>query len=132
MAIAVAWLVKIFYWRGVDATAMPDLLDATGLKGNWNEMHAFDLPHTERNYLQKEMGYRVGRKHREILRRMAWSGGGVLPILLLLVGGWAGGILAFVFALFAALLLMAGTILSRWLFFAEAVHVSSLYYDEKE
>lgn len=131
--LALAWAVKLLYWRQIDAQAnVPDLLDATGLKKNWQNIRAFDSPHTEQNYLQKEMGYRVARKHRDFLRRAAWNGGGVLPILLLLVGTWAGGFAASVCALLAVTLFMLGTLIERWLFFAEAIHTSNLYYDDKK
>lgn len=131
--VAVAWTMKLFYWRRVDAqTGIHDLLDATGLKENWRHIHAFDLPHTEQNYLQKEMGYQVARKHRDFLRQMAWIFGGILPILLLLVSMWVGGFVANACALLAVILSMISTFIERWLFFAEAIHTSSLYYDNKK
>ena len=131
--LALAWWVKLLYWKQVDVQAnVHSLLDATGLKENWQSIHAFDSPHTEQNYLQKEMGYQVARKHRDFLRRTAWSSGGVLPILLLLVGVWTGGFAASVCALVAVMLFMLGTLIERWLFFAEAIHTSNLYYDNKE
>lgn len=131
-AILMAWLTKHLYWRRIDSIATgdaPDLLDATGLKGDWRRIRTFDAPHTETNYLQSEMGYRVGRKHRRILRQLAWIGGGALPIVLLLASGWAGGFFTGACALLSAILLMTGTLIERWLFFAEAQHISSLYYD---
>lgn len=132
LSILVAWLIKCLYWRRIDAIAAgsaPDLLDAVGLKAHWQRIRAFDAPHTETNYLLKEMGYRVGRKHRRILRQLAWLGGGALPIGLLLAGGWSSGASAGTVAVTAAILVVAGTLLERWLLFAEAQHTSSLYYD---
>lgn len=131
LAVALAWSAKFLYWRRIDAIDAPSLLDATGLQGEWRRIHAFDLPHTEPNYLQKEMGYRIARKHRGMLRRLAWTGGGAAPIALLLAGGWLSAPAAALFSLLATVLLMAGTLLERWLFFAEAQHTSSLYYDDK-
>ena len=126
--IGLAWAAKLLYWRRIDALDAPDLLDATGLKGDWRRIRAFDPPHTEPNYLQKEMGYRIARKHRDALRRLAWVGGGGAPILLLLAAGWLSAPVAGLVSLAAALLLLAGTLLERWLFFAEAQHTCSLYY----
>lgn len=131
--LAFAWLVKLLYWKQISMQAnVHNLLDATGLKENWQSIHAFDSPHTEQNYLQKEMGYQVARKHRDFLRRTAWGSGGILPILLLLIGGWIGGVAASACALLAVVLFMFGTLIERWLFFAEATHTSSLYYDNKK
>lgn len=128
VAVALAWAAKLLYWRRIDALSAPDLLDATGLKGDWQRIRAFDPPHTERNYLQKEMGYRIARKHRGALRRLAWVGGGVAPIVLLAAAG--GSPAAGLLSLTAALLVLAGTLLERWLFFAEAQHTCSLYYGD--
>ncbi len=46
-----------------------------------------------------------------------------LPALML-----GGGIGAAVAAVLSAVAALAGTLVERWLFFAEAEHVSSLYY----
>ena len=131
-ATALAWLAKFLCWRRIEAVQGPNLLDAVGLKGEWQRIHALDPPHTEPNYLQKEMGYRIARKHRDMLRRLAWLGGGVAPIALLLAGGGLSAPAAGLSALAASILLMAGTLVERWLFFAEAQHVSSLYYGDKQ
>ena len=130
-ALALAWLAKLLYWRRIDAMHAPNLLDATGLKRDWQRIRAFDPPHTEPNYLQKEMGYRIARKHQAMLRRLAWAGGGGAPLVLLLAGAWLGVPWAGLFWLAAAVLLLAGTLLERWLFFAEAQHTCSLYYGDK-
>ena len=38
-----------------------------------------EAPHTEENYLLKEMGFRVARKHRKRLRRIARLAGFAVP-----------------------------------------------------
>ena len=85
-------------------------------------------PHTEENYLLKEMGFRIARKHRRELRRIARLAGFVVPALAsacgLLLGGVAGAILAGLGVASAAL----GLVAERWLFFAEAKHTVVLYY----
>jgi DMSO reductase anchor subunit len=87
-----------------------------------------DPPHTEENYLLREMGFRVGRKHAAKLRRIARRAGFLAPALLTLLavafGGWAAVALAFLAAVSAA----AGILAERWLFFAEAKHLVILYY----
>jgi len=141
LAIAAAGLgagLKLLYWRRIDAAPpVATAASATGLQdlvGRGSEQHAqvrqLDAPHTSANYLQREMGYRVARKHATKLRRIALMTGFALPaalaLLALLVGGWAGALLA----VLAALLGYLGVLVERWLFFAEAKHAVMLYYGE--
>jgi DMSO reductase anchor subunit len=85
-------------------------------------------PHTEENYLLKEMGFRIARKHQARLRRVARLTGFAAPFLLsllaLVIGGHIGGIAAGIALVSAAL----GLVVERWLFFAEAKHTVTLYY----
>lgn len=88
-----------------------------------------EAPHTSPNYLMKEMVYRVGRKHAVKLRRFAFLAAVALPLFLL-------GIAAAFYSLAPILLLalpihLLGVAVSRWLFFAEAEHVVSLYYGHR-
>ena len=87
-----------------------------------------EAPHTEENYLLKEMGFRIARQHRRELRRIARLTGFVVPALAsalgLLFGGVAGGIVSGLAVASAAL----GLVVERWLFFAEAKHTVILYY----
>lgn len=90
---------------------------------------SIEWPHTEANYVLKEMGYRVARKHADKLRRLAsalllWLPAGVLVLLPSLL---PMPYLAWVLIPGAALVLL-GVVVERWLFFAEAKHVVSLYY----
>jgi DMSO reductase anchor subunit len=135
IAIAAMWglvaavVVKILYWRFIDTTrhaATPE--SATGL-GAIGKVRYLEGPHTEENYLLNEMGYRVARKHAVKLRRIALIGGYLAGICavglgLSVDGGPGEGALA----LLGAILATAGTLLERWLFFAEARHVVTLYY----
>ncbi|MCG8692941.1 MAG: dimethyl sulfoxide reductase anchor subunit [Minwuiales bacterium] len=125
-ALAITAAIKLRYWRSIDndrggSTAAT----ATGLAG---PVRLLDPPHTEENYLMREMGYRVARKHAEKLRRIALAVGFAAPAALLLLsllleGRAAGGI-----ALVAALAATGGALVERWLFFAEAKHAVTLYY----
>jgi DMSO reductase anchor subunit len=73
----------------------------------------------------KEMVFRVGRKHAATLRRIGFAAAFIVP----------AGLLAIVLAapalapltLVALLVHLAGAAASRWLFFAEAEHVVSLF-----
>lgn len=98
-----------------------DLASATGL-GESGAVRAFEPPHTGGNYLTHEMFYVVGRKHAEKLRGVALVLGFAAPVLLLLISGhW-------LFVALAALSHLAGLLVLRWLFLAQAEHVVSLYY----
>ncbi|HZB92831.1 MAG TPA: DmsC/YnfH family molybdoenzyme membrane anchor subunit [Stellaceae bacterium] len=125
-ATAGAAVLKIAYWSAIDRAA-PALTaaDATGLRGG--AVRLFEAPHTEENYLLKEMGYRIARKHAQRLRRIALAASFALPFLLsaaaLLIG-----VIVIPATLLAALLGTAGVLVERWLFFAEAKHTVTLYY----
>ena len=117
---------KLAYWRAIDrAPAAATIESATGL-GFLGKVRSLELPHTEENYLLREMGFVIGRKHAARLRRIAIAVGFVGPVLLLLVAVLLGaGAVAMPLAALGAL---AGIYLERWLFFAEATHTVTLYY----
>jgi DMSO reductase anchor subunit len=130
VAIASLALVKIGYWRSIDGESPTGTAgSATGL-GHLGVVRLFEAPHTSQNYLLKEMGFQIARKHAAKLRRLALVLGFGLPVLLsivpLAVAGWP----AAVAALLAACLGMVGIFVERWLFFAEARHVVMLYYGQ--
>lgn len=119
-------LLKTSYWRFIDTHSGPSTPQtATGLKG---KVSFLDGPHTEANYLQREMGYAIARKHSRKLRRIALTLGFVLPLALTLLTLIAGGASAAFEAVLAALLSLLGVLIERWLFFAEAKHTVTLYY----
>jgi sulfite dehydrogenase (quinone) subunit SoeC len=130
VAIALAAVLKLGYWRFIDATASTSTAgSATGL-GTLGTVRLFEAPHTSENYLLKEMGFRIARKHAAKLRRIAVILGFVLPFLLSLVSFAVSGWLAIVATLLAAVLATAGVLVERWLFFAEARHAVTLYYGQ--
>ena len=79
-----------------------------------------------KNYLMKEMVFAVGRKHANKLRMITLLLGAAVPASLLGLSLIIGGHV-FVMVLAVATHL-AGLFVERWLFFAEAEHVVSLYY----
>ena len=123
--LALAAIIVILYWRSIDA-APRDLTmgDATGL-GRLGEVSQWEQPHSVANYIQKEMGYVVARRHATKLRRLVVAAL-VLAILFMLsaLAVPFAALLSMALALFAA-------VVQRWLFFAEAQHVSSLFYGAK-
>lgn len=127
VVVAIAAALKIGYWRFIDANSGPTIGAATGL-GRFGTVRALDPPHTEDNYLLKEMGFRIARRHAAKLRRIALGLGFATPIVLLLVAAASGGWAAAVAAVIAAVSATAGALVERWLFFAEAKHTVTLYY----
>lgn len=128
VVIALAALLKLAYWRFIDtAPATSTAGSATGL-GSLGTVRLFEAPHTSENYLLKEMGFRIARKHAAKLRRIAVVLGFVLPFVLSLAPFVVSGWLALAAALVAAVLGTIGVFVERWLFFAEAQHAVTLYY----
>jgi DMSO reductase anchor subunit len=117
IAAVIALVAKLAYWRSIDrGDGARTPADATGL-GKLGTVRSLDPPNSEENYLLREMGYRVARKHTARLRIVAVVLGFIVPILLLPFA-----------APLAAILALLGLLAERWLFFAEATHTITLYY----
>ena len=117
--------VQIAAWLKGDrrfAEAGSTMETATGL-GPIGRVRLLEPPHGGENYLLREMGFRVARKHARKLRWIALWLMCALPAALLLAFP-AGHALALV----AVLSHVAGLLAARWLFFAQAEHVQALYY----
>ena len=128
IATAAALLLKLGYWRFIDATGSASTPEsATGL-GRIGKVRLLEAPHTSENYLLEEMGYRIARKHAQRLRRIALLAGFAVPMLLALLALLLPGLPGAVAALAAAVLAAAGVLVERWLFLAEARHTVTLYY----
>ena len=128
IVLAVAWVLKVGYWRFIDRDRSgPTIGAATGL-GRFGTVRVLDPPHSEENYLLKEMGFAIGRKHAAKLRSIALAAGFVVPVVLLLIMAVTGGAAAAAAAVLAALSATLGVLVERWLFFAEAKHSVTLYY----
>jgi DMSO reductase anchor subunit len=128
LATALAFGLKGLYWAAIArAEPGPTPASATGL-GALGKVRMLEPPHTETNYLLREMGFRVARKHATRLRWYACLFGGVGAALLTVLALLASGVPASLLALFAALFGIAGVLIERWLFFAEATHTVTLYY----
>jgi DMSO reductase anchor subunit len=125
IAIAAAMLLKMIYWRSIDQAARPHTIGAaTGLAGSDGDIRQWEVPHTAENFVMKEMGYAVARRHATRLRRYC--------LALLLAAAIAAlltlAVAPFPFAAIAAFAAFAAALIERWLFFAEAQHVVTLYY----
>ena len=123
-----AWLVNLYYWRFIDTQKVEsDTGTATGL-GSLGTVTQMESPHTSENYLLKEMGFQVAQKHAAKLRRYAMLLGLALPLVLLFVAGSMSGIMQALVLVLAMVAGLMGIVVERWLFFAEAKHVVTLYY----
>lgn len=127
-AVAVAWSIKERYWFSIDTTSAPSSVASATALGSRGRVRRFEAPHTGENFLLKEMGFQIARRHARRLRQVArWTGFGLPAIgsvLALTLAGGAGTAGAGLAVLSAAL----GLVIERWLFFAEARHTVSLYY----
>lgn len=131
LALPLAWLIKWQWWRRTDRAAPATTIEAATGLGALGRVRLLEPPHSGSNYLLNEMGFRVARKHAAKLRRIALVLGALVPWLLLAVALLAPGpAFAIVLAVLAALAALAGTLVERWLFFAEARHVMTVYYGE--
>ncbi|MGQ3073580.1 MAG: dimethyl sulfoxide reductase anchor subunit family protein [Ferrovibrionaceae bacterium] len=126
---AVGLIVKLAYWRAVDTGRAASTAEtATGL-GRFGRVRPLDPPHTSANYLLNEMGYRVARRHAAKLRGYALALAFVVPSMLSAVALVGSPGLAATVAVVAAAAMSLGLVVERWLFFAEARHSVTLYYD---
>jgi len=125
--LVIGWIWKMATWsyndRLVPAT---NLNSATGLTGG--AVRSVEWPHTEENFVLKETGYRIARKHAKKLRHFVHIFGFALPVAASATALVTGGAVATAAALLAILVLVPGMLVERWLFFAEAKHTASLYY----
>jgi DMSO reductase anchor subunit len=127
VAVAAAWLLKLGYWRHLDhGPARATSGSATGLQ-EYGIVRLLESPHTAENYLLKEMGFKVARKHADKLRRIALIGA-VAAVSLLMAAVNYSGAAAGGWTLLGAVSLMVSVLIERWLFFAEARHAVNLYY----
>jgi DMSO reductase anchor subunit len=126
------WILKALYWarRRADRDG-PTVATATGLGHQGERVRMLESPHTQDNFVLREMGYRIARRHADKLRRVAQGLAFALPLVLTEAAALASDIIgpfATVAVLIAALSGTAGIAIERWLFFAEAQHAVTLYY----
>jgi DMSO reductase anchor subunit len=126
VAVASAGVLKWAYWRAIDGELRSYTVEAATGLGRIGKVRPLEPPHTQPNYIMREMGYRVARKHARKLRRLAAVFAFAVPCAASLISlipsvGLAASIVA-------AAAMAAGLLVERWLFFAEAEHVAMLYY----
>jgi len=129
ICLVAAWGAKAIWWGRSGVITLEsrgsNVGTATGL-GFLGNVRLLEKPHSGENYLTKEMVHRIGRKHATKLRIISILLGIAVPLILCAIAFMAG--VQPVWFAMAALSLMGGLFLERWLFFAEAKHAVSLYY----
>ena len=103
--------LKLGYWRRLAALG---------------RVRALEAPHTEANYLTREMGFVLARRHATRLHRIALVLLAVVPAACVAWALWRGA--SMVAPMLAATAALLGAFVERWLFFAEARHVVMAYY----
>ncbi|RJG44807.1 DmsC/YnfH family molybdoenzyme membrane anchor subunit [Mesorhizobium sp. DCY119] len=131
VSLIAAWAVKAL-WRDHMKRLVPLSTpeSATGL-GSIGHVRLFERPHVTENYLTREMGFKVARKHAGKLWLVALIAGGLIPALLflgLLLTGAENGLFPAFIAALAIVIHALGMLTERWLFFAEARHAVMNYY----
>jgi sulfite dehydrogenase (quinone) subunit SoeC len=123
-ALVLVAVLKLLYWRDMDGAERTHTIEAATGLGGIGTVRQWEVPHTAENFIMKEMGYAVARKHADKLRRL------VLVLLALAPIAIVVSLAAPVVSLLAAVLALAAAAVERWLFFAEAQHVVTLFYGE--
>ncbi len=128
LGLGLAALVKLAYWRHIDTAApIATAAAATGM-GKLGQARLLERPNTQENYLQKEMGFRVARKHAKRLRRLVLIGGFGVPLALVLLASLLPAAVSVWLLALALAGATIGALVERWLFFAQAKHTVTLYY----
>jgi DMSO reductase anchor subunit len=130
-ATIIAWFPKTLWRRrmlSMQSTSTPET--ATGL-GNIGRVTLFERPHMTENYLTREMGFKIARKHASKLARISFALGAALTLLFLMIAIASSSVapgLAIASLALAIATHGAGVFIERWLFFAEARHAVMNYY----
>jgi sulfite dehydrogenase (quinone) subunit SoeC len=116
-------VVKYVYWQHIDKIPRTHTKgEATGLGAH---VRQWEVPHTNVNFIQKEMGFAVARRHAKKLRTAVvtlFAAAIAVAVLAWLIDPWV--------AILMAPLTISAAFVERWLFFAEAEHVVNLFYEK--
>ena len=113
-------LLKYLYWRAIDRAPRDRTMgDATGLGPN---VRQWEVPHTTKNFVQREMGFVVARRHAKRLRGLFY----ILLLVAVLLELLA--ITIPLVSILAFCIVFISAWVERWLFFAQGEHVVTLFY----
>jgi len=122
--LAAGFVLKLATWlRFARPSDLPAMHAALNLPGG--RVRLLDPGHSRGTFLTDEFVFELARARGRLLRWCALAAGYALPLALLLAAP-AGALRAF--AVPAAACCLAGLLVERWLFFAEARHVVRLWH----
>lgn len=129
LALAGSWALKSIWWFRADRVRSKSTPEtATGLAGR-QSVQLLERPHVSDNYLTREMGYRVARRHARKLRPLAVILAAIAPgTALILVMAWPSWPISAMLTAGGLGAHLLGMLIERWLFFAQARHTVTLYY----
>ena len=126
--LAASAILKYAYWLRIDAAPRTWTAgNATGL-GRFGKVRVLEQPHSQANFVMREMGYQVARKHADKLRRLVLLLAFAVPAVLIMLALASGPVLATLASVGAVVSMAIGLLTERWLFFAEAQHVVTTFY----
>ncbi len=128
VALAGGLALKLAYWRAIDRSVPRYTAEAATGLGHLGKVRPLDPPHTQPNFVMREMGYQIARTHAERLRGFVIFALFGMPLALILIAGAAPWPIPALAHILAVAIAAPGVFVERWLFFAEAEHVSMLYY----
>jgi DMSO reductase anchor subunit len=120
--LVAAAVAKIAYFGKFRAPGKHTLKQAIGMR-TAASAKLLDAGHTHGTFLTSEFGFRSARERATLLRIVALVAAFAVPLLVLLMAPQA--------AFLAVATCLAGLLVERWLFFAEAEHVVRLYHGQQ-
>ena len=123
--IAVSAVSKLIYYVWIGIPKGSTMATATGFTRE--PVRLLDVGHTSGTFLTKEFGYTITKNKSLSLRASVFVLAFILPALLL-ISMMTQTLASLPLALIGFLSSFLGTLIERWLFFAEARHVVNLYH----
>jgi len=131
-ALAIALAIKLAYWHQIENEEKTWTIEqATGLKAS-TTVSQLEAPHTMDNFVLREMGYKVARKHGAKLKTYAIIFTFLAPIALLALDITLNNQFSVILSLLSVVSATIGVVIERWLFFAQAQHVVTLFYGARQ
>lgn len=131
--LVLAAVVKLAWYAKFSARVTATLNQAIGVPESaprgivQGRVRLLDAGHTHGTFLTHEFGFQLAREQAGRLRALMFVLIAVVPLVLLWMGGTGVAVLCL-----AALSLLAGLFIERWLFFAQAEHVVRLYHGQQQ
>lgn len=126
-AIVVAGIVKMQYWRSIDTVSAGNGAEPADDPGGHAESpdtsEALDRPILDGKY------YRLARAHAAKLRQLSIAAAFAVPILVITLAHVSAGAAIAALAILALIVGLAGVLIERWLFYAEAQSAATPSHD---